>query len=100
MGWYERLAGREPDLIPNDQEAAWRLTEAGWIYLILDPDRAGSALHTLLVGDLDIFLAGLTERGIAAGPVQMIGDAVRFAIITDPDGNRLKVGQPLTSAGS
>src|SRR5262245_36173449 len=32
-GWYERLIGRPPDLIPNDDEAAWRLTETGWIYM-------------------------------------------------------------------
>ncbi len=63
-GWYERLVGRPPDLVPNDDEAAWRLTETGWIYIVVDADRAGSALHTLLVDDLDAFLAGLAERGI------------------------------------
>ena len=30
-GWYERLIGRPPDLVPNDDEAAWRLTDTGWI---------------------------------------------------------------------
>src|SRR2546423_4900651 len=29
VGWYERLVGRPPDLVPNDDEAAWRLTETG-----------------------------------------------------------------------
>ena len=93
-GWYERLVGRPPDLIPNDDEAAWRLTETGWIYVIADAGRAGSALNTLLVDDLDGFLAGLGERDVVAGPVQVIGDGVRVTVVTDPDGNRLQVGQP------
>jgi predicted enzyme related to lactoylglutathione lyase len=98
VGWYERLAGRPPDLIPNEDEAAWQMSETGWIYVIADADRAGSALQTLLVDDLDAFLAGLAGRGIAAGPVETIGDAVRVAILTDPDSNRIKVGQPPAQA--
>jgi hypothetical protein len=76
VSWYERLCGRPPDLIPNEDEAAWQLNDAGWIYIIADVDRAGSSLNTLLVDDLDAFLADLTERGIAAGPVETIGDGV------------------------
>ena len=94
VGWYERLVGRPPDLVPNDDEAAWRLTETGWMYVVADAGRVGSALHTLLVDDLDAFLAGLAERGITAGPVETIGDAVRGTVVTDPDGNRLQIGQP------
>jgi hypothetical protein len=48
----------------------------------------------LLVDDLDGFLADFAERGIDAGPVGVIGDAVRGTIITDPDGNRFQIGQP------
>ncbi len=94
LAWYVRLVGRGPDLVPNAQEAAWQMSETGWIYLIGDPARAGSALVTLLVDDLDVFLAGLTEREIPVGPVETIGAGVRHAIVTDPDGNRLNVGQP------
>jgi len=93
---YERLIGRPPDLVPNDDEAAWRLTETGWIYIVADADRAGSAPHTLLVDDLDAFLAGLAERGITIGPVATVGGAVRRTEVTDPDGNHLQVGQPPT----
>jgi hypothetical protein len=95
VGWYKRFAGRAPDLIPNEDEAAWQMSETGWIYLIADPSRAGSGLNTLLVDDLDAFLAGLAERGIATDPVDVIGDGVRRTVVTDPDGNRLQVGQPL-----
>lgn len=92
--WYQRLAGRPPDLIPNDGEAAWRLTDTGWICVVADAARAGSAQHTLLVDDIDTFLAGLAERGIASGPVETMDVGVRHAYVTDPDGNRLQVGEP------
>jgi predicted enzyme related to lactoylglutathione lyase len=94
VAWYERLAGRSPDLIPNEREAARQVRGAAWIYLLADAGRAGSALHTLLVDDLDAFLAELAERGIESGPVETMGEAARFALVTDPDGNRLKVAQP------
>jgi len=81
--------------VPNEREAAWRLTDTGWIVIEADPARAGTALHTLLVDDLDSVLAGLAERGVKAGPVELIGAAVRQSIVADPDGNRLKLGQPL-----
>lgn len=92
--WYERFFGRPPDLVPNDDEAAWRLTETAWVYVIADAARAGSGLDTLLVDDIDAFLGGLAERGIASGPVTTMAEGVRRTLVTDPDGNRIQVGQP------
>ena len=94
IDWYARLSGHPPDMLPNEREAAWQLAGAGWLYVLVDPPRAGSSLNTLLVDDLDGFLAGLAERRIEAGPVETIGDGVRQAIVTDPDGNQLKIAQP------
>lgn len=94
IDWYTRLLGRPPDLIPNDSEAAWRLTGTAWIYLIIDRARAGSALDTLLVDDLDTLLSELAARGIEVGPVEQIGATGRFTLFADPEGNRLKVAQP------
>ncbi len=93
--WYERLLGRPPDLVPNDREAAWRLTDSGWICLYADAEPPGPAPHTLLVNDLEGFLAGVAEHGIVPGPVETVGASVRQSVIVDPDGNRLKVGQVL-----
>jgi hypothetical protein len=90
--WYQRLTGREPDLLPNEREAAWQLTSTSWIYIVADAQRAGSALHTLLVDDLDSWVAELFERGIVPGPIETIAPSVRQAVVTDPDGNRLKLG--------
>jgi hypothetical protein len=92
LPWYERLTGRAPDLVPNGREAAWRLTETGWVYIVADPQRAGSAPNTVLVDDLDGWVATLAGRGIAPTQVETIAPAVREALVTDPDGNRPKLG--------
>jgi len=93
--WYTRFFGSPPELLPNAAEAAWRVTDTGWVYVIADPPRAGTALNTLLVDDLDAFCAGLAERGVQAEPIESVGGVVRRTSVTDPDGNRLNAGEPL-----
>jgi len=95
VSWYTRLFGSAPELLPNDIEAAWRITDRGWVYVIADPARAGSALHTLLVDDLDAFVSGLTERGVETEPIKTLAGSVRRTSVTDPDGNVLNIGEPL-----
>ena len=97
MEWYERFIGRAADLIPNDSEAAWQLTDSGWLYILVEPDRAGTALNTLLVDELDAFLAGLRDREIVVGPIETMSNGVRFAMVADPLGNRLKIAQTIAS---
>lgn len=94
VSWYKRLFGRPPDLIPNTDEAAWRLTETAWVYLIAGAGDPGTSLHTLLVADLDCFLQRARDAGIRSGPIETKGGGVRCVHIEDPDGNRLQVGQP------
>src|SRR5438132_12292055 len=62
--WYERLFGRAPDMLPNENEAVWRVAQTGSIYIVGDPDHAGRALLTLAADDLDELVAGLADRGI------------------------------------
>jgi hypothetical protein len=91
--WYERLMGRPADMLPNDNEAAWQLAGHGWVYLVGDRERAGQALVTLLVDDLDAQLAALAERGLEAGPVETLGNGVRKAQIADTDDNTISFGE-------
>lgn len=93
--WYERLVGRAPDMIPNDWEAAWRLTDTAWIYVVADPPRAGSSYCTLLLDDIDGFVHAVAEHGIACDPIETMAEVgVRRTVVTDPDGNRIQLGQP------
>ncbi len=93
--FYGRLLGRPADLVPNERELCWELHDGAWIVLIADRERAGGALHTLIVGDLDGFLEAARERGVEPGPAEPVGEGMRQSIVTDPDGNRLKVATPV-----
>jgi catechol 2,3-dioxygenase-like lactoylglutathione lyase family enzyme len=93
--FYERLLGAPPTMLPNEDEAAWQLTDSGWLYVVCDAGKAGSGLVTLLVDDLDEQLAALAQRGVETGPVEeKAGGAVRSIWVVDPDGNRIQLGQP------
>jgi catechol 2,3-dioxygenase-like lactoylglutathione lyase family enzyme len=93
LAWWERFFGREADVPVDEEEAMWQLVGAGWVYVVGDADRAGNGLLTMLVADLDAFVAELAARGIAADPVDTAPGAVRRVRVADPDGNRITVGQ-------
>jgi predicted enzyme related to lactoylglutathione lyase len=96
LAWYERLLGRPPDVIVHEEEAMWQVVQAGWIYVVGDTNRAGNALLTLLVDDLEYHVAAIAERGIATGAIETVPGAVRKAVIVDPEGNRITFGQVLS----
>ena len=50
--WYERLLG-DPSFFPNAREAVWILADERSVYIEEDADRAGGALITVFVDDLD-----------------------------------------------
>jgi catechol 2,3-dioxygenase-like lactoylglutathione lyase family enzyme len=100
LAWYERLLGRPADEIPMDGLGEWHFAETGWIQLIHDADRAGNALLTLQVDDLEGYVALLEERGLAPGPIDdTTSDSVLFAAIADPEGNTITLVEQRTSAG-
>lgn len=94
--WYSRLVGRPADVHPNDIEAMWQLRPGSWVYIVKDGARAGSSFVTVLVDDLEAFVAELSERGIETGEIDTVPTAVKRIRITDPDGNKLQFGQPLS----
>lgn len=98
LAWYERLFGRPPDLFPHEAEAVWRVTDHAWVYVVAVErsvaGRAGGALLTILVDDLEDQVAQLAERGLPVGPIGVIPGAARKVEISDPEGNRITFGQP------
>ena len=86
--WYVGLLGRPADMFPHDREAVWRSTASAAVYVVQDPNRAGSGLLTLAVDDLDTEERRLREAGLSIAELVNEG-APRRLVVTDPDGNTL-----------
>lgn len=95
LAWYGRFFGRPPDVVVADNESMWRVTDTSWVYVVADASRAGNGLLTWLVNDFDDTVAALGERGIAPGPIETVPGKYRKVAVTDPDGNKLSIGEAL-----
>ncbi|HLJ66290.1 MAG TPA: VOC family protein [Chloroflexota bacterium] len=91
VAWYERLLGRPPTFLPNEDEAVWQLAATASLYLLVDAARAGHSIVTLVVDDLNATVRAIGERGIAPGPIDEITGAGRKSTIRDPDGNAVSI---------
>ena len=90
--YYQRLLGPEPAFFPNATEAVWELAEHRYLYIEQLPERAGHALHTVFVGDLDERVEGISRRGIEPSSQETYENGVRKVIYRDPDGNEIGFG--------
>lgn len=87
--WYTRFFGRDPSFRPNDYESVWQAVPTGSVYVKADPPHAGHSAVTFAVASIESELAGLAERGIAAGPVEKVGNVGLESKLNDPDGNEI-----------
>jgi catechol 2,3-dioxygenase-like lactoylglutathione lyase family enzyme len=92
LTWYERLMGQPPDFFPHESEAVWQVGEHAWIYVVADAGRAGKALLTILVDDLDALVAQIAGRGLEPAKRETYANGMRKAIYRDPDGNEIGFG--------
>ena len=92
LDWYARLLGAAPSSFPNDTEAVWELAEHRLMYIVVRPEHAGHALHTIIVDDLDALSAGIARRGLAPAKQETYGNGVRKTTYADPDGNEIGFG--------
>lgn len=90
--WYERLLGSEPAFCPNDFEAVWAVGDHRWLYVLEDAPKAGSALITIMVADLNATAEAIRERGIEPTEFEDYGEARKY-VFHDPDGNEIGIGQ-------
>ena len=90
--WYERLLGAPPSFLPNDTEAVWELAEHRYLYIVVRPEHAGHAVHTVFVGDYDARMSQIAERGLAPDVRETYANGVRKATFRDPDGNEIGFG--------
>ena len=88
--WYEALFGRPPDMLPRQGEAVWHVTASGSVYVTERPERAGSALVTIAVSNLDEHATALAARGLALDERGADSSNPPQLTITDDDGNCIK----------
>jgi hypothetical protein len=67
------------------------------IYVVGDSSRVGKALLTLLVDDLEGYVAELGGRGLAPGAIETVPGLYRKAVMTDPEGNMISLGEDLST---
>ena len=70
----------------------WELAEHRYLYIEELPERAGHALHTVFVDDLDERVTGISARGIEPDWLETYENGVRKVIYRDPDGNEVGFG--------
>lgn len=89
--WYVRLLG-EPSFSPNATEVVWTVADDRSLYIQEDPARAGDALVTLFVDDLDAVVAEIRSRGLEPAERETYSNGVRKATYRDDDGNEVGFG--------
>ena len=92
QSWYERLLGAPPSFFPHDSEAVWGLDDHRWLYIVRRPERAGNALVTVMVDDLDDRVAQIAGRGIEPTTEEVYEGGTRKVLYHDPDGNEIGFG--------
>jgi hypothetical protein len=85
--FFERLFGKPPDVLVNENEVMWRVNDSAWLYIVVDPARAGHALAAFSVADLDTVIAELAARRLRPSKLEEHEGGARKATFLDPDGN-------------
>lgn len=99
LQWYERLLGYPPTFFPHETEAVWELGEHRFVYIVQQPERAGHAIHTLFVEDLDAVVRQIANRGIDPIKQETYVNGVRKLIYRDADGNEMGFGGTTPTRG-
>jgi hypothetical protein len=74
----------------------WQIRD-GSTYVVGDSSSAGKALLTLLVDDLEGYVAELGGRELAPGAIETVPGLYRKAVISDPEGNMISLGENLST---
>ena len=93
--WYVDALGFEETYV--EPEGAWVKVERDGTTIALaqgEPESGGPVAH-VDVSDVKAEADRLRERGVDVGVVLELHGQIRLLQITDPDGNRLELGQEL-----
>jgi len=92
LSWYEQLLGSEPTFFPHDTEAVWELAEHRYVYIVLLPQHAGHAMHTIFTDNLDALVERIADRGLDPVERETYSNGMRKITYRDPDGNEIGFG--------
>lgn len=92
VAWYRRLFGTPESFRAHDTEFIWTLAEDRSVYVLLKPGSAGHGMVTVMLDDLDGFVADAASRGIEPSSRETYDNGVRKIVYHDPDGNEVGVG--------
>ena len=93
LEWYQRFFGGPPSFLPNEVEAVWAIAAHRWIYIIVDADRAGGAIETIMCDDLELVIDQIAGRGLSFSAEERPAEGVRKVMYHDPDGNEIGLGR-------
>ena len=77
-------------MLPMEGEAVWHVTTSSSVYVTENPARAGNALVTIAVSNLDEHATAVSARGLSLDEQGADSIAPRQLTITDDDGNCVK----------
>jgi catechol 2,3-dioxygenase-like lactoylglutathione lyase family enzyme len=97
--WYEQLLG-EPTFFPHATEAVWTLADDRSVYIVEHADGAGNCVVTILLDDLDAYVAAIAARGLEADEHETYSNGVRKVLYRDPDSNELGFAGAPVDTGS
>lgn len=90
--WYTRLMGRGPDDRPMAGLVQWRSSNGAGLQLVLDADKSGSSLITIVTPEMGRAREQLAAASLHPEP-DIRGDFGILAQISDPDGNRVTLAE-------
>lgn len=96
VGWYKKLLGRDPDIIPMDGIAEWHLAENAWLQVTADPERAGGTTVIIGVNDIDAHHGSCEEANVSLGEVVEYPEIIKMFEVVDPDGNKVTFVQDIS----
>ena len=77
QAWYERFFGRPADIVADQLEVMWRVTDGGWLYVLRKEDHAGKSIAAIAVPNIEEATSTLEMRRAATGPIEPEGNAGR-----------------------
>ena len=91
LAWYGAWLG-EPDEVPMDGMAEWRIADNAWLQLDATGETVTPSAAIIGVDDLAVYRTALLETGIAVGEIQD-WEVVLSCDLHDPDGNKISLAQ-------